>query len=223
MIGIIAPSEDELNPILEKILTHKSETIAMLKFHIGTIGTERIVCVYSGVCKVNMAIATQILIQTYQPEYVVLVGVAGSLRSGIGIGNIIIGKEIQYHDVSSVVLTEYHPWMKTDCFSSDDSLISKITVMENQDSIHYGKIITGEKFITVDEREGLIKKYQAFCVDMESASFAHVCYVNKMRFIVIRSISDEADKDGMSNFEKNVGPCSRKIADLVEKAFLSEG
>ncbi len=39
---------------------------------------------------------------------------------------------------------------------------------------------------------------------MESASVAHSCYVNKIPFIVIRSMSDNADENGSESFKSNV-------------------
>ena len=38
---------------------------------------------------------------------------------------------------------------------------------------------------------------------MESASVAHVCYVNNIPFIAIRSITDTEDHSGVANFEQN--------------------
>ncbi|MFL0269379.1 5'-methylthioadenosine/S-adenosylhomocysteine nucleosidase [Candidatus Clostridium radicumherbarum] len=66
------------------------------------------------------------------------------------------------------------------------------------------KDITGEAFITQIERKSLIENFDPLCVDMESASVAHTCYVNNIPFIVIRSMSDNADERGSETFKSNM-------------------
>ncbi len=220
MIGIIAPSEDELEPILGMMAIERTETRALVKFRIGAIGRNDVASCFSGVCKVNAAIATQAMIDAYDLEYLILCGVSGSLNSELGIGDVVVGKDIQYHDVAGEILTEYHPWMEKDVFHSDGGLIRNVKEAKTDLRIHFGKILTGEKFISKAERERLIGEYRPSCVDMESASFAHVCYANGKRFIVLRSITDNCDEEGFSNFEANVKACSRNAASVAASAFL---
>lgn len=52
----------------------------MLKFHLGRINEAEIVAVYSGVCKVNAAIAAQVLIDLFHVDCVVNAGTAGEWR-----------------------------------------------------------------------------------------------------------------------------------------------
>ena len=48
---------------------------------------------------------------------------------------------------------------------------------------------------------------------METASIAHVCYVNKIPFLSIRCITDTAEHKGVENFEKNFAAyCGTKFA-----------
>ena len=44
--------------------------------------------------------------------------------------------------------------------------------------------------------------FSAISCEMEGASIAHVCYSNNVPFIVIRSISDNANNGAHSDFEK---------------------
>jgi len=69
--------------------------------------------------------------------------------------------------------------------------------------IYFGKIVTGEAFISNEGREEIISKYNPLCVDMETASISHVCYVNKVPFIAIRSITDTEGNCGIETFEEN--------------------
>lgn len=220
-LGILGPSESEIMPFISKLSNVGVTEYAMLKFYSGSYDGISVVSLYSGVCKVNAAIATQLLITKFDVTHVILTGVAGALKSNINIGDIIVSSEIAYHDVNPEILTEYHPRMKDNYFRSDLELLKMCKSIVNSSlkfgNYYFGKIITGESFITENERDDLIRKYDPLCVDMESASVAHTCYVNSVPFIVIRSITDNADENGSSSFEENVELASLNALNFVEK------
>ena len=56
---------------------------------------------------------------------------------------------------------------------------------------------------------------------METGSIAHVCYVNRVLFIAIRSITDTADHQGIENFEANCAKAA-VIAKDITLEFLGE-
>ena len=63
-IGILCAGDEELKPFLSYIGNIVVTEKAMLKFYEGNINGVSIVALYSGVCKVNAAIATQIGLAT---------------------------------------------------------------------------------------------------------------------------------------------------------------
>ena len=70
-VGIICAADDELAPFLPHIDNCTISEKAMLKFYQGQVKGVPVVALYSGVCKVNAAIAAQILIDSYHVEIVV--------------------------------------------------------------------------------------------------------------------------------------------------------
>ena len=56
---------------------------------------------------------------------------------------------------------------------------------------------------------------------METASVAHVCYVNKIPYISVRTITDTVEQRGVGEFEKNCEKASQIAADIV-KAIVRE-
>ncbi len=224
-IGVIGPSEDEIIPFIEKIENSQVDSIAMLNFHSGKFNNIEVVALYCGVCKVNSAIATQILIDRFNVTHIIVTGVAGAIDNRLSIGDTVISTEVSYHDVEDEILTEYHPWMESIYFKSDGELtrISKAAIEENifSQKIYFGKIVTGESFITKKGRERIIDKYNPLCVDMETASIAHVCYANKIPFIAIRSITDTEDECGVENFELNCVSASDNSINILEKILIS--
>lgn len=79
-IGIICASDDELAPFLPVIEDCKITEKAMLKFYEGTICGAEAVALFSGVCKVNAAIASQILIDIFGVNAIINSGVAGGMN-----------------------------------------------------------------------------------------------------------------------------------------------
>ena len=52
-------------------------------------------------------------------------------------------------------------------------------------------------------------------VDMETASIAHVCYVNDIPFLSIRCITDTATHSGIEQFNENCAKASEIAASLT--------
>lgn len=220
-IGIIGPSEEEIMPFVGKIEDISQHKYAMLNYYTGRFDGTEVVAVFSGVCKVNAAIATQVMIDKFDVTHIILTGVAGALRDDLHIGDIVIGSEIAYHDMACEILTEYHPWMEDIYFKADREMIEKCIEISKtsvkQHKCYTGRIITGEAFITEKERNKLIAAFSPLCVDMESASVAHTCFVNNIPFVVIRSMSDTAGEDGLKTFENNVESVSLNSLQMVEE------
>ena len=82
-IGILCASDDELAPFLPHIQRVRLSRHAMLTFHEGDIGPVQVVALYSGVCKVNAALAAQILIDRYRVDAILSAGTAGGMDPSV--------------------------------------------------------------------------------------------------------------------------------------------
>lgn len=146
-VGIICAGDSELEPFIQSINKCIITSKAMLKFYEGTIEGVNIVALFSGVCKVNAAIATQILIDTYKVNVVINSGTAGGMRDNIKLFDTVISTETAYYDVDEDILTEFHPWMKSIYFEADNLLIrlskKAVSNMKLINNIYWGRIITG--------------------------------------------------------------------------------
>ncbi len=180
-IGIICAAEKELAPFLAQIEGIKTSEKAMLQFYEGKIHGTEVAAVVSGVCKVNAAVAAQILIDGFGVTAIINSGTAGGMDARLRIYDAVVATECCYHDVAENILTEYHPRMKTVFFESAPRLLSlsrdavKKLGLRN---VYFGRMVTGEAFITDEGRGRILEKYSPLSVDMETASIAHVCYVN---------------------------------------------
>lgn len=226
-IGVIGPAEKEIMPFIQNMQVEQTARHAKLDFYIGKYEKTDVVAAFSGVCKVNAAIATQIMIDRFDVSHIILVGVAGALSNSLAIGDVVIGAEVAHHDVAAKILTAYHPWMEDIYFKSDAALIQTalgtFEIAASKFKCHIGRIITGEAFITVNERQQLVEAFEPLCVDMESASVAQVCHANKIPFIVIRSVSDFANEAGSESFRKNMEDAALNAISVVEELIRAGG
>ena len=108
--------------------------------------------------------------------------------------------------------------MKSIYFEADKEMIENIIRANAEDtSVFTGKIVTGETFIDQDGRDRIIKSYNPQCVDMETASIAHVCYANTIPFVAIRSVSDTPFESGSVAFEKYSKRAGKKSIEILIK------
>ena len=224
-VGIICAGDREVAPFLPIIdgcqITEKS----MLKFHEGQINGMDIVALFSGVCKVNAAVATQILIDTYGVNVIINAGTAGGMDNKLEIFDSVISTEVAYHDVAPNILTEFHPWLETVYFQADQELLNltrqAVSKIDVEGNVYWGRMVTGEVFVADEGRQRINEQFAPLTVDMETASIAHVCFVNKIPFISIRSVTDTATHSGTGHFEENCKKASTIAKDLTV-ALLAE-
>lgn len=217
-IGIVCAGKRELAPFLNVLENDNKILKSMLVFHEGKLAHVSVVLVESGICKVNAAVASQILIDTFHVNLIINAGTAGGMDEKLQIFDTVIATDLCYHDVAFDILTDAHPYMDSVFFKVDPLLIEKakgIVEKEKLLNVYFGRIVTGEAFITQEGREKINKEFAPLAVDMESASVAHVCYVNNIPFMVIRTITDTPTHSGLNNFEENCVKASNIACDIT--------
>ncbi|WP_242958936.1 5'-methylthioadenosine/S-adenosylhomocysteine nucleosidase [Drancourtella sp. An57] len=129
-VGILCAGDEEVAPFLPLLNNCKLTEKAMLKFYEGQIDGLEVVTLFSGVCKVNVAIASQLLIDVFGVDLIINSGTAGGMNPDLQIFDTVISTEVCYHDVAKDILTDFHPWMKSVFFKADRELIelSKLAV-----------------------------------------------------------------------------------------------
>ena len=94
-------------------------------------------------------------------------------------------------------------------------------------NIHYveGIIATGDLFLHKPEtKEKIHNRFEAIAGEMEGASIGQVCYLNKVPFVVLRTISDDASGHAPASFEAFAGEAAVLACGIVRRfAALMEG
>lgn len=167
--------------------------------------------------KVNAALAVQTVLDTISPDFVLNAGTAGGMSPALGLFETAVTTECAYHDVAEAILTESHPHLPSVWFASDPDLLAacRRAAERAPGRVHFGRTVTGEAFITDEGRAEINARFAPLTVDMETAAMAHVCYVNRVPFAAIRSVTDTADHSGIGTFEENCARASAVSAALV--------
>ena len=222
-IGIICALDTELAPFLPHIQNGRITQQAKLDFHQGEMGRHSVVAVFCGVGKTNATLATQILVSNYGVTAIINAGTAGGICHSVGLFHTVICTEVAHHDVNEEILTAFHPYLESGLFKADDRLMALlkqgVQALSHESETHYGRMVTGDQFITDNGRAEIIATHNPLSVDMETASIAHVCYVNDIPYVAIRTITDTAQDSGEDNFAKNCPKASEISANIVIEAL----
>ena len=223
MYGIIAAMQEEMKEIKKIMQNIENKEIYELNFFKGTINDKNVVLVEAGVGKVNAARVTQILIDNFKVEGIINVGSAGSCNDELEIGDIVIGKKLVQHDFDITAFGHDKGYITGvgDYISSDSQLIEKIknsinNIANEEYKIKVGIIASGDIFCTaVEMKDKIYSKFNADCVEMEGAAIAQVCYLDKIPFIIIRSISDSPNGKNAIVFDEFVKLAAKRCADIL--------
>ena len=230
-IAIIGAMDCEINDIKKEVSDLKEDSYADLKVSTGTINGKFVILAQSGVGKVNAALNTQYIIDTYKPNIIINTGVAGGIAEGLDVGDVVIGTYLVQHDFDVTVLGYARGYMCTGIekdkptkYYCDKNLIEKFQTCLEQNmpvtKIHQGIIASGDKFVSGKEIKKEINEYfGAMAVEMEGCAIAQVATRNKIPFIVTRAISDLADgktAEYQNEFERKMA----KVSTQTIKIFL---
>lgn len=209
-IGIIGAMDEEVKILKEEMTIDKRLKKANMEFFQGMLWNKPVVVVTCGIGKVNAAVCTQILIDDFGVSKVLNVGVAGGIGEGIVPGDVVVASNLVQHDMDTSAFGDklgQIPRLNTFDFKCDEALVEaakkSCQVLESNSFI--GRIVSGDQFIaSVDKIRWLSSEFQALACEMEGASIAQVCFLNNVSFVVIRSISDNANTGAHMDYQKFV-------------------
>lgn len=223
-IGIIGALDEEVNEIVLKTKARLLKKALETCFYTSRFNDFELVIVRCGIGKVNASIVAQKLIDEFGVEAMINVGVAGSVDARVKRNAVVISEKLYEHDMDAMEGAGVIPRMKTSEFVSDkalsDSAKRACERICNRDNIFFGTIVSGDQFICSNKKKQMLSTtFGALCAEMEGAAIAHACFVNKIPFLVIRSISDLADEGALESFEENKEEVVDYTTDIILKMF----
>ena len=195
-IGIIGAMAIEIENLKPSISDASYETISGADFIKGKIDGVEVVAAVSGIGKVFAAVCTEIMVLHFGVDHVINIGVAGSLVDNLKVLDVAVAESAIQHDMNTSAIGDPQgliSGINIINFPADKTLRDAVTEVLEDKGIHYqtGVIASGDLFVdTSKQRQNIRDKFQAIAADMEGGAIAHVCYINKVPFTLIRSISD---------------------------------
>ena len=181
-----------------------------------------------GIGKVNAALGAQRMINEFHPDVIISSGCAGGNGDDINIQDVIVSREVTYHDVycgRAIDDTTVYGQVQglPARYAADPHLLEKAKALNIEGiKIHDGLIVTGDWFVDSKEKmRSIIEKFpEAKAVDMESCAIAQTCYINKVPFISFRVISDIPLRDTDASQYHDFWNTTAEKSFKVTKSFI---
>lgn len=223
MLGFICAMELEAAPLKEMMKNKRTTTISGIQFTRGKLFEKDTVVAVSGVGKVFAAMCTQAMIMKYNPETIINIGVAGALKPEANQGEIAIGANVLQHDVDTTALGDLRgqiSGVKKINFKCIHEAIQPLRDICKEMGIkeHRGPVASGDQFIgDKKKKEDIFNWFGAVCCDMEAGAIGQVCYVNDVKLLSVKAISDKADGKAPECFEEFAEKGAKLVTDVICK------
>jgi adenosylhomocysteine nucleosidase len=239
VIGILGAFPPELVLLKQQLVQPSDTVIQQIHFTKGILKGKRVVVAQTGIGKVNAAITTTLMLEHFKPQSIVFSGIAGGVDSTLLPGDIVIGTTLTYHDYGAVTDSGmvYNPTKNPVTmqlnplhFTCDFSLVSKALavsktiqlekVQRGDNSflpiIKSGNIVTGDVFVSSEKLNHQLQyQLHAAATEMEGAAVAQVCWQQQTPFLVIRSLSDNANSKAQADVKHFYEIAAKNAATLV--------
>ena len=239
-IGILSAMPEEIGSTLDNLMDVKKFTFGDLNIYQGYwvdhINKKNILLTtaWSGWGKVSAARAATRLLGLkgdYIPiETLIFTGVAGALNNDLNQWDIIVPNKVCQYDMDArpifdkfIIPSLNKKYLDTDSLLQKWAFDSIKKYLDDNNSSKFGKIYDGiigtaDKFISNEKsRNSIIKEFPRMqAVEMEGAAVAQVAYQEEIPWILIRVISDCADKTAVQNFNDFLDDYSKFSWNLIE-------
>lgn len=219
MIGIIGAMDQEISHLVKKMDVQSTVILGGRRFYIGNLNSRDVVITKAGIGKTNASVTATLLLERFDIDYVINVGVAGGLLPAKQLDLVLCDGTV-YHDVD-IFGNEYGQIQDMPhIYPTSIELTKKASYVAKKMGMRYlrGIVASGDQFVTDSKKLDRIRKSvkEIVAVEMEGASIAQVSYIYGKPFIIIRVISDVLDsKEQLKEYEEIKDEACQKNSDFV--------
>src|SRR5262245_44806170 len=235
VLGIAA----EITPIERRLQESREVVVRGYVFRLGTLNGRQVVVGRSGAGKVNAAVVATLLIDHFNPSVILLSGTAGAVDPSLRPGDVVIGATVAQHDAGlqtsngikrrgmrnavtgqsdPVLVPAPETLLATARRSAQGLTLPPVKTPEGfrVPRIVEGVIVTGDTFLSdAARREELRSTLGATAIEMEGAAVIQACRQFGVSCLVVRSITDSADTQALTNYEQFLVTASENAATIV--------
>lgn len=215
---IVAAMDEEVKAIVERMEMVHECTHSGICLYEGQLEGTACTVMTSGVGKGSCAMSLTIAMErSGKVDTVINIGTAGGILENEEVLDLVISTAVVQHDYDTSPIdgdAGIGLWFTA------DARLQQLATQAAQElglRVHHGLIASGDRFISGSAAvEALRARYpDAVCAEMEAGSVAQVCAHYGVPFVVLRSLSDVAAKQGNAmTFEDYKEAASRRSAAL---------
>lgn len=196
--AILGALDREVALLREQMVIEGEQRALGTVFYRGTLRGKAVVLACCGVGKVNAACCATYMLTALGCDAILHVGIAGATGRGLRTMDVVISRELCFHDQDPVML-KYFPARRF--FDADPALLAACEracarpgVLTG--NLRVGRIATGDRYVNdAAARAAIIADSAPDCVEMEGAATAHAAFAAGKPCLVVRTMSDCADDD----------------------------
>lgn len=249
---LFAPLEEERDAVLSKLPGHRQLDGDGKDVHVyfeAEIETRRadkavyriVVVSPTGMGPVQAAITATAIAARWQPQHVIVVGIAGGLKDEVSLGDVMVARSVADYSVGKVHEdgSREERWEQ---YPADAVLLQQVNAFrdgwsdlvtesrptgKDQPRRHVGVIATGGDVIASKEVITAYRKDmpKLIGVEMEGGGVAAALHsaMNRPRFLMVRGVSDLADGKGNAAMKKRWRAYARDVAAAYVIGLLRKG
>jgi len=247
MLAIVSAMHEEIAQVVGSLQGVRTQQLGRRTFHAGVFAGVEVVAVFSRYGKVAAAATVTQLLASYPVSELVFSGVAGGVRHGLAIGDVVVASGLLQHDMdASPIFPRYEiPLLGKAVFSTDQRLSDRLSTAARRflaedlgahvaaeereffsivaPQLIRGLIASGDKFFSSASEVTELRRRlpQVCCVEMEGAAVAQVCEEYAIPFAVVRTISDSADENSPHDFARFARAIARHYSAGILARFVA--
>ncbi len=234
-LGIVSALPDELSALLTLVESPSSTQVAGRRLHRGKLHGHDVVLTLCGIGKVAAALTTTLLIERCEVRGLWFTGVAGGLRAGVRVGDVVVASTLLQHDMDASPLFPRHQipdlgldempthvhWRAALVAAAQEVLRDPPSAVAAfglaAPTVHEGLVVSGDRFVSTSAESAALSARlpQALAVEMEGASMAQVCAAYGLPCAVLRTVSDRADDQAHVDFPKFLAEVASPMSQAI--------
>ncbi|MBF0329100.1 MAG: futalosine hydrolase [Nitrospirae bacterium] len=229
MLGIIASTIFEAAILIEKLSSKKESTIQGKLFFEGRFNNTAATICICGIGKANAAHGAAVLIERFNPDEVLNIGVAGAFpSSGLSVGDVVVAEREIYGDEGLATADAFYTMdsLNLPLLSGGKDYFNEFP-MSIPDALRDFK--NKGAFLTVSLCTGTLKRalelerrFKAVCENMEGAAVAQVGISNGTDVCEIRGISNVIeDRQGEALDKASIKTAAEAVQDVFCRFFIN--
>ena len=244
-IGIIGAMPEEIEQLRSRMSDVTRETVLQRHFYRGQLAGKSVVLVQSGIGKTRSAITATTLVTHFDVRGLIFTGVAGALRPGLRTGDAILAHEAREHDFGTAkpdgfelglpflpgqdykpILANpdlYDLALELACQEHRIELVTGCSASSEpgrKPQIYAGVVATGDVFVADPSLSDRIYQLTgADVVEMEGTSVVRVAEDAEIPCVLVRTVSDDGDRDEFLDFFGAVAANSATIVEAIVAAL----